>query len=38
MPGHSKEGAGEMLVTRSKEEIVAEPKRIVDSISINDPN
>jgi hypothetical protein len=29
---------GETLVARSKDEIVAEATRVVDSISINDPN
>jgi hypothetical protein len=38
MPGQPGKGDGETLVTRSKDEIVAEAKRIVDSISINDPN
>jgi hypothetical protein len=38
MPGQPEEGGGETLVTRSKDEIVAETKMIVDSISISDPN
>jgi hypothetical protein len=38
MPGQPEEGAGETFMTTSKDEIVAEATRIVDSISINDPN